>query len=109
MKVKAVNLSIPVFRLNHPGPTETATKTSEDTDSYNIAETDKSNSNEEEGDSLHLSLNAELASNRYIDADERLLGDTATSMYDFVPTSRLKGMEDFVEESEYYQHYQKGR
>ena len=100
-------LSIPVFRLNHSFPTESVIQTFEDIDSYNVPDTDKSN--EEELDSPNLSLNAELASNRYIDADEKLIGDTATSMYDFVPTSKLKGMEDFVEESEYYQHYQKGR
>ena len=54
------------------------------------------------------SLNAESATGRYIDADEKVIGDAAASMYDFVPTNKLKGMEDFVEESEYYDYYQKG-
>ena len=29
----------------------------------------------------------------------------STAMYDFVPTSSLKGMEDFVEDSEYYSYF----
>ena len=29
----------------------------------------------------------------------------STAIYDFMPTSTLKGMEDFVEVSEYYSYY----
>jgi len=48
------------------------------------------------------------ATSRLIDPDERVLsGGEADAMYDFVPTSRLKGTDDFVEESEYYEHYEK--
>ncbi len=40
-----------------------------------------------------------------IDPEDRIVGDMSTAMYDFVPTSSLKGMEDFVEDSEYYSYF----
>lgn len=52
------------------------------------------------------SLKPDMAAERYIDPDEKVIGDMSTSMYDFVPTSSLKGMEDFVEEQDYYDYYQ---
>ena len=55
---------------------------------------------------LDVSLNPEFAAQRYIDPESLVVGDGSTSMYDFVPTSRLKGMEDFVEDADYYDHYQ---
>ena len=61
---------------------------------------------ESEPDDPCVSLNPDSAQQRYIDPDELVVGDGSTSMYDFVPTSRLKGMEDFIEEGEYYDNYQ---
>ena len=63
---------------------------------------------EEEDLIERLSLRSELAHGRYIDPEEKVIGNMSTSMYDFVPTTSLKGMEDFVEESDYYSYYKTG-
>ena len=56
------------------------------------------------------SMTPEIAAKRIIHPDEMIMQggggsdiDAASaSMYDFVPSTRIKGMDDFVEESEYY-------
>jgi len=55
------------------------------------------------------SLNPEQAKSRLIHPEERVLGASggASALHDFVPTSELRGMEEFVEESEYYDLYTK--
>ena len=47
----------------------------------------------------------EEAANRYIDPEEVIIGETSNTMYDYVPTTNLKGMEDFVEEKDYYNNF----
>ena len=55
-----------------------------------------------------LSMDAELAKKRLISPSEQVLGNAeALALYDFVPTKNIKGMEDFVEEIDYYESYQK--
>ena len=58
-----------------------------------------------------LSLTPETAADRIILPQEMILQgggsdiDAASaSMYDFVPSTKIKGMEDFIEESEYYKY-----
>ena len=47
------------------------------------------------------------ASSRMIKPEKNLLEGNAVSMYNFMPTKELKGMEEFVEESQYYESYTK--
>jgi len=60
---------------------------------------------EDEETRSQFSLRSDKAMDRYIDPEEKVIGDMSSSMYDFVPTSSLKGMEDFVEETDYYNYY----
>ena len=61
---------------------------------------------EEQLSALPSSLAPEQAEGRLMDPEEaKLKGGAATALYDFVPSTVLKGMEDFVEESDYYQYY----
>ena len=60
------------------------------------------------------SMTAEMASTRIIQPQEMILHgggsevDAASaSMYDFVPSAMVKGMEDFVEESDYYDMHER--
>lgn len=56
----------------------------------------------------HVSMPKEVGSDRLIDSGNVVMdgGKSSISMYDFVPPDGLKGMEDFVEESDYYSSYQ---
>lgn len=54
------------------------------------------------------SLDPDQAPQRLINPEERTMGGGSTSaLYDFVPTTELKGMEEFVEEADYYDFYKK--
>ena len=53
------------------------------------------------------SLDPSDSSSRLMKPDNNLLGGNAVSMYQFMPTKELKGMEEFVEEATYYQAYKK--
>lgn len=57
---------------------------------------------ESDGSREGFSLSKDSVSGRFIDPDERVIGDVSTSMYDYIPTSTLKGMEDFIEETDLY-------
>ena len=63
---------------------------------------------EEEGTRDEVaSLELSEVGNRLIRPEERLLTGRAMALYEFMPTKDLQGMEDFVEESEYYDSYTK--
>lgn len=51
------------------------------------------------------SLDPSEASSRLLKPDKNVLGGNSVSMYQFMPTAKLKGMEEFVEESQYYESY----
>ena len=53
------------------------------------------------------SLDPTEADERLIKPDKNVLGGSSMSMYKFMPTAKLKGMEEFVEEAEYYDTYTK--
>ena len=53
------------------------------------------------------SLDPSDSSSRLMKPDTNLLGGNAVSMYQFMPTKELKGMEEFVEEASYYEAYKK--
>jgi len=53
------------------------------------------------------SLDPNEADDRLIKPDKNVLGGSSMSMYKFMPTAKLKGMEEFVEEAEYYDTYTK--
>ena len=60
-----------------------------------------------------LSMSPEMASKRIINPQEMILGErgneidaASASMYDFVPSTKVKGMEDFIEDSAYYSVYE---
>ena len=59
---------------------------------------------------LHRSLPKEdhMLQGRMIASKEFIFGSNvdATAMYDFVPTTKLKGNEEFVEETEFYDRYE---
>lgn len=59
---------------------------------------------------LYRSLPKEdhMLQGRMIASKELIFGSNvdATAMYDFVPTTKLKGNEDFVEETEFYERYE---
>ena len=63
-------------------------------------------------DLLHRSLPKEelMLAGRMIASRELIFGSNvdATAMYDFVPTTRLKGNEEFIEETEFYDRYEGG-
>jgi len=70
---------------------------------------------EPEQPEMLTSMTIETASNRVIKPQEMILQGggggteieaTSVSLYDFVPSTRIKGMEDFVEESQYYSVYE---
>ena len=65
-----------------------------------------SNHPDEEVPEPSYSLDVERARERYIDREQTSVGETSSFLHDHVPTSALKGMDDFVEESEYYKVYQ---
>ena len=52
------------------------------------------------------SLDPGEADDRLIKPDKSVLGKDMVSMYKFMPTAKLKGMEEFVEESQYYDSYE---
>ena len=51
-----------------------------------------------------------MLAGRMIASEELIFGSNvdATAMYDFVPTTRLKGNEEFIEETEFYDRYEGG-
>ncbi len=54
----------------------------------------------------HVSMSKEEAENRFIEPDNIVMGGkTSVSMYEFVPSEGVVGMEDFLEESDYYDSY----
>ena len=55
------------------------------------------------------SLSAEAGKSRLIESDDLVLGgrNAASQMEHFMPTRSLRGLEDIVEEAEYYDSYQK--
>ena len=51
-------------------------------------------------------LEVEAAAGRLVEPEERVMGGGASpALYDFVPPTTLKGMEEFVEEADYYSYY----
>jgi len=68
-------------------------------------------------DNVYQSMNQETAKGRVIDPESIVLGGTignsmkqisrSSEMFLHVPSSELKGLEDFVEELDYYQSYEK--
>lgn len=53
--------------------------------------------------SLESSLqNAEIDSSRIIDSD---ISSSSVNLYEFVPATKIKGMEDFIQESTHYKYY----
>jgi len=57
---------------------------------------------------VNVSLGPDQAQHRIINPEERSMGGGSTSaLYDFVPTTELKGMEEFVEEADYYKYYKR--
>ena len=62
---------------------------------------------EEEEEEIFKSLDPDEAPSRLIKPDKNLLSGNSVTMYNFMPTAKLKGMEDFVEESQYYESYEK--
>ena len=96
------------------GPTEAqraleaAKVTTTEGDSVTAAEEEVNTIEETKVDPAIYSLDPSQARKRFIDPNERILGnDESIAMYDYIPTSSLKGMEDFVEESDYYKYYEK--
>lgn len=76
----------------------------------------KQSSTDEEEEIMIESMSPEQASNRLICPDEQVLAGggsgpelsaASAAMFDHVPSSQLIGMEEFVEESQYYDKYQK--
>ena len=53
------------------------------------------------------SLPPSEAEARLIMPHENVLGGGSMALHQYVPTKELKGMEDFVEESQYYDSYKK--
>ena len=53
------------------------------------------------------SLDPSDSSSRLMKPEKNLLGGNSVSMYQFMPTKELKGMEEFVEEATYYEAYKK--
>ena len=53
------------------------------------------------------SLDPSDSASRLMKPDNNLLGGNSVSMYQFMPTKELKGMEEFVEEASYYEAYKK--
>jgi len=53
------------------------------------------------------SLPPSQAQSRLIMPEDNVLGGGAMALHQYVPTKELKGMEEFVEESQYYQTYKK--
>ena len=51
-----------------------------------------------------------MLAGRMIASEELIFGSNvdATAIYDFVPTTRLKGNEEFIEETEFYDRYEGG-
>ena len=62
---------------------------------------------EDDEEEKFKSLDPDEASSRLMKPDQNLLGGNSVTMYKFMPTAKLKGMEDFVEESQYYESYEK--
>ena len=55
----------------------------------------------------YKSLDPDEASKRIIKPDTHFLSGNSSQLYQFMPTAKLKGMEEFVEESQYYESYTK--
>lgn len=53
------------------------------------------------------SLSMSEATTRLIRPEENVLGGWSMALHQFVPTKEVKGMDDFVEEAQYYQSYKK--
>ena len=55
---------------------------------------------------VHQSMSIEDAKNRLIDPENIVMGGkTSASMYEFVPSKESLGMEDWVEEKDYFTKY----
>ena len=55
----------------------------------------------------HKSMSKEEAQNRLIDPENIVIGGkTSASMYEFMPSEKSTGMEDFIEERDYFEKYQ---
>merc|ERR1719474_2119947 len=92
-------------RLLHAG-SDPSTSVDDDKDSPSSHEFEpRSEETIEEESPTSFSLNTDSIAGRYIDPEERVIGDMSTAIYDFVPTDKLKGNEDFVEESDHYSFY----
>ena len=55
----------------------------------------------------YKSIDPDEASKRIMKPDTNFLSENSSQLYQFMPTAKLKGMEEFVEESEYYDSYVK--
>jgi len=55
--------------------------------------------------SVASSLDPSDSASRLMKPDNNLLGGNSVSMYQFMPSKELKGMEEFVEEASYYEAY----
>ncbi len=55
------------------------------------------------------SLGKDALEGRFVPAGQAIIGsnESASAMYDFVPTMKLKGLEEFIDESEYYERYER--
>jgi len=51
------------------------------------------------------SLDRALAEDSNLQLDRLITGDNASALYEFVPATKLKGMEDFMPESDHYKYY----
>jgi len=53
------------------------------------------------------SMSSSEATTRLIRPEDNVLGGGSMALHQYVPTKELKGMDDFVEEAQYYQSYKK--
>ena len=87
---------------------ETQKQEAESSDTLSSSEDSEEEPEAETEDVPSLSsLDPSDSSSRLMKPDNNLLGGNAVSMYQFMPTKELKGMEEFVEEATYYQAYKK--
>jgi len=62
---------------------------------------------EEDQEEKSMSLPLSQAGSRLIRPQDNVFGDGSMALHQYVPTQELKGMDDFVEEAQYYQNYKK--